>query len=385
MIKSFKVRIYPTKEQEEKLWRHIGACRFIWNYMIDAQQENYKNGGEYMSAYSMISLLKPLKNDGEHSWLYEVSNASLQTICRDLDKAYNGFFKKIYKHPQFKSRKTAKPSYPVRYETLYFKDEKTLNVEKVGKIRYKTDFQFQYGREVCKFTNPRISYKPAKCIWMLTFGMECENQTPELTDTPMGIDLGLKDLAIVAFGGEHIVFYNINKSKKIKDLETRKVRIERSISRKYEASKKRTGRYEKTKNIIKAEQELRKVYDRLNGIRNNYIHQTTHKLVSMLPKGVVMEDLAVTEMMRKSNHQKAKRISEQKWGEFIRQMKYKCEFYGIPFIQVDRYYPSSKTCSRCGSIKKDLKEKDRTYICHECGFTIDRDYNAAINLMRHVA
>ena len=105
----------------------------------------------------------------------------------------------------------------------------------------------------------------------------------------------------------------------------------------------------------------------------------------MLPKGVVMEDLAVTEMMRKSNHQKAKRISEQKWGEFIRQMKYKCEFYGIPFIQVDRYYPSSKTCSNCGSIKKDLKEKDRTYICPECGFTIDRDYNAAINLMRHVA
>lgn len=385
MIKSFKIRIYPTKEQEEKLWQHIGSCRFIWNHMIEIQQKNYEDGGKYLSAFNMINLLNPLKNDGEHSWLYEVSNASLQTICRDLDKAYNGFFKKSYRHPRFKSRKTAKPSYPVRSDALYFKDERTLNVEKIGKIRYKTDFKFQYGKGVHKFTNARISYKPAKCIWMLTFGMECESQTPELTETPVGIDLGLKDLAIVAFGDEHIVFHNINKSKKIKDLEKRKVRIERNISRKYEASKKRTGRYEKTKNIIKAEQELRKVYDRLNGIRNNYIHQTTHKLVSMLPKGVVMEDLAVTEMMRKSNHQKAKRISEQKWGEFIRQMKYKCEFYGIPFIQVDRYYPSSKTCSRCGSIKKDLKEKDRTYICSECGFTIDRDYNAAINLMRHVA
>ena len=385
MIKSFKIRIYPTKEQEEKLWQHIGSCRFIWNYMIEIQQKNYEDGGKYLSAFDMINLLKPLKNDGEHEWLYDVSNTSLVNICRDLDKAYKGFFKKIYKYPRFKSRKTAKPSYPVRSNALYFKDGKTLNVEKVGKIRYKTDFQFQYGREVCKFTNPRISYKPSKNIWMLTFGMECENQTPELTDTPMGIDLGLKDLAIVAFGGEHIVFHNINKSKKIKDLEKRKVRIERNISRKYEASKKCTGRYEKTKNIIKAEQELRKVYDRLNGIRNNYIHQTTHTIVSMLPKGICMEDLNVVGLMRKSHHRKAKSISDVKWGEFIRQMKYKCEFYGIPFIQVDRYYPSSKTCSNCGSIKKDLKENDRTYICPECGFTIDRDYNAAINLMRHVA
>ena len=385
MIKSFKIRIYPTKEQEEKLWQHIGACRFIWNYMIEMQQKNYEDGGKYLSAFDMINLLKPLKNDGEHEWLYDVSNISLVNICRDLDKAYKGFFKKIYKHPHFKSRKKAKPSYPVRAERLYFKDDKFVNIEKVGKTKYKTDFNLPVGRNMCKFTNPRISYKPAKNIWMLTFGMECENQTPELTDTPMGIDLGLKDLAIVAFGDEKIVFHNINKSRKIRQLEAKLKHTQRSISRKYEASKKRTGKYEKTKNIIKAEQELRKVYDRLNGIRNNYIHQTTHTIVSMLPKGICMEDLNVAGLMRKSHHRKAKNISEAKWGEFIRQMKYKCEFYGIPFIQVDRYYPSSKTCSNCGSIKKDLKEKDRIYICPECGFTIDRDYNAAINLMRHVA
>lgn len=353
--------------------------------MIEIQQKNYEDGGKYLSAYDMIKLLKPLKNDGIHEWLYDISNASLQTICRDLDKAYKGFFKKSYRHPRFKSRKTAKPSYPVRSDTLYFKDENTLNVEKIGKIIYKTDFQFKYGIGIHKFTNARISYKPAKNIWLLMFGMECENQTPELTDTPMGIDLGLKDLAIVAFGDKQIVFHNINKSRKIQDLEKKKVRIQRSISRKYEASKKRTGRYEKTKNIIKSEQELRRVYDRLNGIRNNYIHQTTHTIVSMLPKGICMEDLNVVGLMWKSHHRKAKSISDVKWGEFVHQMKYKCEFYNIPFIQVDRYYPSSKTCSNCGCIHKGLKESDRTYVCPECGFTIDRDYNAAINLMRHVA
>lgn len=385
VIKSLKIRIYPSKEQEEKIWKHIGSCRFIWNYMIDIQQNNYENGGKYLSSFSMINLLKSIKNDGEHNWLYEVSNASLQTVCRDLDKAYKGFFKKVYRRPRFKSRRKSKPSYPARYDSLYFKDEKFLNIEKIGKVRYKTDFKFRYGNGVYKFTNPRISYKPAKDIWMLTFGMECENQAPELTDIPMGIDLGLKDLAIVAFGDEHIIFHNINKAKKVRDLEKKKIKIQRSISRKYEASKKRTGRYEKTKNIIKEEQKLRKVCDRLNGIRDNYIHQTTHRLVSMLPKSVVMEDLAVSEMIRKSSHRKAKHISDQKWAEFIRQMKYKCEFYSIPFVQVDRYYPSSKTCSNCGTIKRDLKEKDRIYICPKCGFVIDRDYNAAINLMRHVA
>lgn len=385
MIKSLKIRIYPSKEQEEKIWKHIGSCRFVWNYMIDIQQNNYENGGKYLSSFSMINLLKPLKNDGEHNWLYEVSNTSLQTVCRDLDKAYKGFFKKIYRYPRFKSRKKSKPSYPVRCDSLYFKDEKFLNIEKIGKVRYKTDFKFSYGKGVYKFTNPRISYKPAKDIWMLTFGMECENQTPELTDTPMGIDLGIKDLAIVAFGDEHIVFHNFNKSKKVRDLEKKKIKIQKGISRKYEASKKRTGRYEKTKNIIREEQKLRKIYDRLNGIRDNYIHQTTHKLVSMLPKCVVMEDLDISEMIRKSPHRKTKHISDQKWGEFIRQMKYKCEFYSIPFVQVDRYYPSSKTCSNCGFIKRDLEEKDRVYVCPECGFVIDRDYNAAINLMRHVA
>ena len=383
MIKSFKVRIYPTKEQEKKLWKHIGACRFIWNHMIDIQQDNYKNGEKYISAYSMIKMITLLKQDGVHNWLYEVSNTSLCNICRDLDKAYKGFFKGSYKHPRYKNRKKSKPSYPVRYESLYFKDDKLLNVEKIGKIKYKTDFDFPIGRKVCKFVNPRISYKQTRNIWMLTFGMECESQTPELTEYPMGIDLGLKDLAIVAFNNEHTVFHNINKSKKIRLLEEKKKILQRSISRKYEESKKRTGKYEKTRNIMKEEYELRKVHERLTNIRQDYIHKTTHKLISMLPSGICMEDLDVVGMIKKSHHKKAKAISDAKWAEFLRQMEYKCEYYGIPFVQVDRFYASSKTCSNCGAVKKNLTEKDRIYVCSECGLVIDRDYNAAINLMKH--
>lgn len=328
----------------------------------------------------MINLLKPLKNDGEHDWLYEVSNTSLQTVCRDLDKAYSAFFKKAAKFPKFKSKKKSKPNFPTRTDALYFKDDNVLNLEKIGKVRYKTDFTFEHGKGKCKFTNTRVSYTNGK--WMLSFGIECENQAPTLTDKTMGIDLGVKELAVVAYDGAMKVFHNINKSKKMRSLSKKITHTQRSISRKYEAN--RIGKvYHKTNNIIREEAKLRKLITRRTNIRNNYLHQTTHELVSLLPCRVVMEDLNVSGMMKNKHLSKA--IQEQCFYEFIRQMQYKCEWNGIEFIQVDRYYPSSKTCSSCGHIKTDLKLSDRTYVCPECGCIIDRDYNAALNLSRYVA
>ena len=198
----------------------------------------------------------------------------------------------------------------------------------------------------------------------------------------MGVDLGVKDLAVVEFNNEKIVFHNINKSKKVRILKKRIQHTQRTISRKYECNRK-GSKYFKTNNILKEETKLRKLHYRLANIRNNYIHQTTHSLVKLLPKRVVMEDLNVTGMM--SNRHLSKAIQEQGFNEFIRQMRYKCEWNNIEFVQVDRFYPSSKTCSNCGCIKSNLKLKDRTYVCEDCGFTIDRDYNAAINLSRYVS
>lgn len=377
MIKSYKIRLYPTKEQEALMWKHIGACRYIWNYMLAYQREQYANGEKHLSAFDMIKLLTPLKKDGEHEWLCEVSNMSLVAVCRDLDKAYKGFFKKTAHFPKFNSRKRSKKTYPVR-ANIWFSDE-LVYIEKVGKIKYKTDFDLPQGRG-CKFTNPRISNVNGK--WMLSFGMECENQAPVLTDVSMGIDLGVKDLAIAEFNGTKITYRNINKTSKMKRLEKQRRHLERSISRKYERN--RCGNtFVKTNNIMRSEERLRKMYARMTNIRTNYIHQTTHDLVSLLPKRVVMEDLNVTGMMK--NRHLSKAIQEQCFGEFIRQMQYKCEWNGIEFVQVDRFYPSSKTCSCCGAIKHDLRLKDRVYVCAECGAEIDRDYNAAINLSRYVA
>ena len=379
MIKSYKIRLYPTKEQGALMWKHIGACRYIWNYMLAYQQEQYVNGEKHLSAFDMIKLLTPLKKDGEHEWLCEVSNASLGVVCRDLDKAYKGFFKKIARFPKFKSRKRSKKTYPVKDDRIYFINSKLMHIEKVGKIKYKTDFDLPQGRGH-KFTNPRISNVNGK--WILSFGMECESQAPVLTDISMGIDLGVKDLAIAEFNGTKITYRNINKTSKMKRLEKQRRHLERSISRKYEQNR-RGNTFVKTNNIMRSEERLKKMYARMTNIRTNYIHQTTHDLVSLLPKRVVMEDLNVTGMMK--NRHLSKAIQEQCFGEFIRQMQYKCEWNRIEFVQVGRFYPSSKTCSCCGAIKRDLRLRDRVYVCAECGAEIDRDYNAAINLSRYVA
>lgn len=378
MIKSYKIRLYPTKEQEQKMWQHIGACRYVWNYMLALQQRRYKDGEKHLSNYDMINTMPILKKEFDKQWLQDISSQTLNIVCTDLSKAYDTFFKKQGGFPKFKSRKKSKPNFPTKYDRLWF-SETLVNIEKIGKVSYKTDFEIPLGRGN-KFTNPRVLHKNGK--WMLGFGIECENQAHILTDKPMGIDLGIKETMTVAYGDECIVFHNINKSRKVRLMKKQMKHLQRSISRKYEANKQ-GNKYIKTKNIERLEERLRKMYARLTNIRNNYIHQSTHKLVSLLPCRVVMEDLNVQGMMK--NRHLSKAIQEQCFSEIIRQMKYKCEWNDIPFYQVDRFYPSSKTCSCCGCIKSDLKLSDRTYVCKECGFVIDRDFNAAINLQRYSA
>lgn len=202
----------------------------------------------------------------------------------------------------------------------------------------------------------------------------------------MGIDLGVKELATVAVGDKKLVFYNINKSKRMRSLEKKKKHIKRAINRKYRTfngcgTPKKGHRWNKSKNIEKYEQILREIETKQANIRKNYIHQATRQLVNMLPKRVVMEDLNVKGLLK--NRHLSKAIFEQNFYFFIQTMQYKCEEYGIEFVLADRWYPSSKICSNCGHKKVDLKLKDRVYVCPVCGLEIDRDYNAAKNLMNY--
>ena len=381
MIKGFKVRLFPNEVQTQLLWKHINVSRFVWNYALAEQFNHYKNGEKYINKYGMSDIFIALKQSEEYAWLKEVSAHTISNVCFDLDKAYTSFFKKIGGKPKFKKKGKCKNAFPVRYENVYFAND-CVNIEKIGKIKYQSNKELPQGRNACKFTNPRIAFENNK--WILSFGMECENQVQELNDFSVGIDLGIKELAVVAYGENHKVYKNINKSKRVKTLKHKLVHLQRKVSRKYETNNKHKvydTKWYKSNGILKTEEQIRKICNQLANIRKDYTHQTTHEIISLLPKRVAMEDLNISGMMKNKHLSKA--IAEQMFYEFIRQMKYKCEYKGIEFVQVDRFYPSSKTCHKCGCIKHDLKLSDRTYVCSECGEVIDRDLNAAINLANY--
>lgn len=368
MKKSLKIRLLPTEQQKLLMLKSIGCSRFAYNWALNRCNELYEQGIKY----NMSNIRKEftqLKKQEEFKWLNEVSNTTMVEAMRNLDKAFKTFFKTKKGYPKFKSKRKSKQSFYVRYDNLYFK-KGICNIEKVGKIKFKTN----YNIPNCKYSNPYCSYDGK--YWYLSFGVEVEeNQTTLNKDLSIGIDLGIKDLAIVNCLDKPI--RNINKTKRVKVLKKRLRRLQRQVSRKYEAN--RCGnKFVKTNNVIKLEDQIKLLHRRLSNIRNNHIHQATSKIIKLNPYRIVMEDLNIVGMMKNKHLSKA--IAEQGFYEFIRQIKYKCELNGIEFIQVDRWYPSSKTCSCCGNVKQDLKLKDREYVCDKCGLVIDRDKNASINL-----
>lgn len=368
MILAKKVRLYPSETQEQKLWQSVGTARFIYNWTLAKQEENYKNGGKFISDGVLRKEITQLKKN-ELSWLNEVSNNIAKQAVKDACDAYKRFFKGLSDKPRFKTKKRSKKSFYNDNVKLKVKDNKLVNIEKIGWI--KTNEQLPIG---VKYSNPRISYDNK--YWYISVGIEQEENQEELTDISLGIDLGLKDLAICSDG---TVYKNINKTYMVRKIEKRLKRLQKQVSRKYEKNKK-GKEYVKTKNIIKLEKQIQQVHRRLANIRNNYLHQTTTNIVKTKPYRVVIEDLAVSDMMKNKHLSDA--IRKQGFSEFRRQLEYKCNFRGIKLVVADRFYPSSKSCSQCGKIKKDLKLKDRVYKC-SCGLNIDRDLNASINLSKY--
>lgn len=371
MILARKIRLFPTYEQEQQMWKSAGTKRWAYNWTLAKQQENYKNGGKFISDGDLRKELTQLKKTEELSWLNEVSNNVTKQAIKDACVAYMRFFKKQAEFPKFKSRKNSTPSFYNDNVKLKVKKGSVL-LEKIGWIKIKEKIPMD-----CKYTRPTVSFDGK--YWYLSVGIEKENPNTQLTEEIIGIDVGIKDLAICSNG---MTFKNINKIKKVKKLEKKLRRLQRKVSNKYEKNKK-GGSYQKTNNIVKLEKQIRLVNRKLNGIRKNHTHQATNQIVKTKPSKVVMETLNIQGMMKNKHLSKA--IQKQNLYEFKRQMKYKCEFNGIEFVEADKWYPSSKTCSECGYVKKNLSLSERTYICEECGCIIDRDLNAAVNLSRYSA
>ena len=374
MILAKKVRLYPTEIQEQKLWQSVGTARFIYNWTLARQEENYKNGGKFISDNDLRKEITQLKKT-DLQWLSEVSNNVAKQAVKDACDSYKRFFKGLADKPRFKSRRKSKPSFYNDNCKLKVKDKSVL-IEKVGWVNIKP---YSIPLDV-KYSNPHISFDGK--YWYISVGVERELPKVKLTDESIGIDVGVKDLAICSNG---MIFKNINKTKEVKRLKKVLKRKQRKVSSKYDINKIKKGgenrcQFKKTNNIIKLEKEIRLLHRRLTNIRSNHIHQATNKIVKIKPSRVVMETLNIKGMMK--NRHLSKAIAEQCLYEFKRQIQYKCKKYGIEFVEADKWFPSSKTCSCCGAIKKDLKLKDRVYQC-SCGLKIDRDLNASINLSRY--
>ncbi len=373
--------LLPNNKQKTKLFQYANTARFAYNWALDKEQENYKNGRKLISDGDLRKEFTQLKKTEEYGWLNNVSNNVTKQAIKDACDAYKRFFKGLAKFPKFKSRKHATPSFyqdnvKIQFTDTHVKAEGFADSKKKNKQKLNWIKLAEHGRipTSCKYMNPRIKYDGLN--WYITVGIECEDCTALPSNEGIGIDLGIKDLAICS--DEH-KYQNVNKAQRTKKLEKRKRRLQRSISRKYEKNKKGES-YCKTRSIIKSEKELLKLNHRLTNIRQNHLHQITSSIVKREPSFICIEDLNVSGMMKNKHLSRA--VQQQGFYEFRRQIEYKSAWNNISVIIADRFFPSSKLCSCCGAIKKDLKLSGRIYRC-ECGNVIDRDYQAAINLKRY--
>jgi putative transposase len=397
------VKILPTSEQEQLLWQFAGARRWAYNWALDRQMKAFENNEPFISANDLCKEVVQLKkNNSDLMWLNNISCDVPKQAIKDLDSAWKRYFKKqkesgyipyskkklaksirtgkqltVYDragHPKFKKKLNCQESFHTDCCQIKIKDD-SIFLPKIGWVCLTKSniFPIGCGRTDFKLYNPKVKFDGQNWYFVATVDVDINSESVPQTE-PIGIDLGVKDLAILSDGTK---YKNINKTKKVKKLEKRKRYLQRKISKKYEKNKKEK-KYVKTKNIQKTEKQLLCINHKLKNIRKNYLHQTTSEIVKRKPIYIAMEDLNIRGMMK--NRHLSKAIQNQGFSLFKTYISYKCAENNIPIYFVDRFYPSSKTCSCCGNIKKDLKLRDRIYRCSNCNLIIDRDINASINL-----
>lgn len=359
--KAYKIRVYPNEKQKQLIDNNIGSARFVFNYFLNVRIEKYKDNKESFG-YNMCSAeLTKLKKLDEYTWLKLSDSTSLQQSLKDLDFAYSKFFDGIKKgkdvgFPKFKSKRKARLSYRV-VGNINVVDDK-IKLPKLGVLKSNHSFNLS---KIEKINNATIS-KTRSGKYFVSLSCEVDVKVKHSTNKQVGVDLGIKELATLSDG---VV---INNPKYYRKYEKRLAKEQRKFS------KMKIGSNNREKQRIK----VAKLHEKISSCRADYIHKFTNHLVSNYDT-IVIEDLNVSGMVK--NHKLAKSIADASFAELRRQLEYKCKWYGKELIVVNRFYPSSKTCSNCGNIKDDLKLSDREYVCNKCGFVIDRDLNASINIL----
>ena len=375
MLKSFKTEINPTEEQKVKIRKTIGTCRYIYNFYLAHNKELHDNGEKFMSGKSFSVWLNNeyLPKNPDKLWIKEVSSKSVKRSIENGCVAFTRFFKHQSAFPNFKKKgKSDVKMYFVKNNPKDCRCERhRMNIPSLGWVRMKEKGYVPTTKDGYVIKSGHVSIKADRYYVSVLIEIP-NNKTADNSKEGIGIDLGLKDFAIVSNGK---TYKNINKSAKLKKLEKQLIREQRSLSRKYENLKK--GESTQRANIQKQKLKVQKLHHKIDNIRTDYINKTIAEMVKTKPSYITIEDLNVSGMMKNKHLSKA--VASQKFYEFRTKLQAKCKENGIELRVVDRWYPSSKTCHCCGAIRKDLKLSDRIFQC-DCGYIEDRDFNAALNL-----
>ena len=386
--KRYRLRLFPTKDQEKMLWKHIHACRWMWNELLAINLKYHSEHNKYLMHYDMNNIATSIRNDPRNYWLHDVSRHSLGLVCGDLATCISKYLHKYTNMPSFKSKKRAKNSFPVRNDKsgIVVRSSKCIKIPKVGNMKYRLDYRKE-NIDILNihFGDPRIVYtKNSK--WILSFVLNHENQMINTLNGPLGIDMGIEKLATYSYANKNgnIVsekIHNINKSTYMKNIDAKIKYHQRNLSRKIAVAKSfgydwnTSNRYQKERNKY-----LSLLYHKYNIYQDLYNKITSHLVYDIRPQLIWMEDLSIGNMVKHKSF--ANKIYAAHWGMFIQMMIRKSDYVEIPLLFVPRNYPSSKLCSNCGA-KQQISISQRMYTCPKCGLHIDRDVNASINLMRY--
>ena len=362
MLKAIKIRIYPTVEQVDFINKQLGCCRFVYNNCLAFRKDSYQNEHISVSSSEAVKHITSLKKDNE--WLKDVHSKVLQQSVRDMNQAYDNFFKVHRGFPKFKSKHDNRQS-------CRFPKDAFIGVHgnRIDLIKVLKDIHFKCSRNDERYLNRNqdkvksitLNKEPNGKFYLSVLIDKPLRQVPQ-SSSMVGLDLGIKDFAVTS-DGQVIENFHFKKNE-----ESRLKRLQRQISKKVVGSKNRE----------KARLRFAKLNEKIRNRKLNFLHDVTNHLIDE-NQVIVMEDLNVKGMVR--NHKLAESISEVNWGEFRRMLAYKAAWHGRQLVFIDRFYPSSKRCNHCGYIYKELTLKDRQWVCPECGSLIDRDYNAALNIL----
>lgn len=359
---TYNYRLYPTKKQSVLLDKHFGCTRFVFNYYLNKEQQHYLNNKEDIEAKRVKGFLtyydnaKDLTNLKQTTlWLKEVNSQTLQATLKNLESAYRGFFQKRSKFPRFKSKKSR--------QSFCVPQHLSIKNNRLYIPKFKEGIKINLHRDLVGdfVTASIVKTKTNKYFVNITVELDIK-ELPKL-NTDLGIDLGIKNFAITSNGE---VFDNKHFLKKVGSKLTF---LQRQASKKVKGSN----------NKKKANLKVAELFEYITNCKKDYLHKISTQLIRE-NQTIYIEDLNIKGML--SNHHLAKSIQELSWYEFIRMLEYKAKWYGRSIIKIDRFYPSSKTCNNCGYIKQDLILKDRNWICPKCHTEVDRDYNAALNILK---